>query len=148
MIRHLCQKCEHEVSRVVIDLGKEKGEEGHDFLVVYRCPEHGDFKNPRTVDECDHCGRRDGLYGRIMDGMDEQYPVTVCSDACFAALEPPPIVFHRSDFIEFIYKAGPARNGKIYRLRCLCGELPDGQHYMAAKCDCSAYRCATCLPRD
>jgi hypothetical protein len=147
MMRHLC-KCGQEVSRVVIDLGKSSGEEGHEFLSLWRCPTCGDVRECRTVEVCDHCGSEKNLTSRPLRGYEEDYMALVCSDQCLEALEPPPVVLCRGDFQRFSYRAVPARDGRIHRFRCICGELPDGDHWRAEVGDCTAFRCDNCLPSE
>lgn len=146
MIQRLCPKCRAEVRRIVLDLGKTEGEEGHDFLTVYRCQEHGDFLKPITISVCDHCRQEKPLSLQIAQGCDEEYAVMVCSEECRLAMCDT-VILTRADFVPWHYTAKPARDGKVRRLQCCCGELADGQHWKATTGDCIAYRCDNCLPK-
>jgi hypothetical protein len=82
----------------------------------------------------------------VSDG-EQEFPVTHCSPECLAALTPVIGGFKRADFVRWQYVAKPARDGKIHRLQCRCGELADGNHWRADNGDITAYRCDRCLPK-
>lgn len=55
--------------------------------------------------------------------------------------EPP-----RSAYKPIQYRAAPAADGKIHRLHCKCGELPDGTIFVAKVGDSTFICCERCLP--
>lgn len=56
-----------------------------------------------------------------------------------------PICNEEEAYKKWEYKAAPAANGRIYRLRCLCGELPDGEYYRAEVGENTYHRCERCV---